>query len=194
MSDKEKSWLGALCTAIFFTVVTGLYLWVWLFDGLDMENPWIDPLGTMLFGTFCVLSWAILFVKLPEEIRAQLTPVITGAGYVLGFVWLIVAAMMVFLPLFHQAQHWLKFGEIPHRDLYWLFADVSCAETNWQARGWVGMDTCRDPSMFTTGWIGFDKITSFILDLHTAIVFIGGSIILWMLGIWFLNELENERP
>ena len=190
---KKKERLGALGLAVFFTVATAIYLWDWLFDGLDMDNEWVGPFGSLLFGTFCVSSWAIYFVKLPSTVQDRLLPAVKGFGYILGFIWLILGIMMVFMPFFQQVQHWLQYGEIPHRDLYWFLAEPSCEGTNWQARGWEGMDICRDPTMLTTGWIGFDKISAFILDLHTAVIFIGGTILLMLVGAWFLGQLEQER-
>lgn len=127
MKDSDKSKRnerrGSLSLALFFTVAAIIYLWIWLFDGLDMDSPWVGPLGSLLFGMFCISSWLIYYVKLPHNSQEQILPIIKLIGYLVIFAWLIFGLMMVVLPLLQQSQHWLEFGEAPPRDLFGVDPD-----------------------------------------------------------------------
>lgn len=94
-------------------------------------------------------------------------------GWTIGFI------MTCVLPVYQQALSWLKTGVVPPRDLYWFFADVSCAATNWQAEGFEGMELCRPDYIEFTDWVGVDQILNWFYDLHVGIVFLAASFLLY---------------
>ncbi len=80
-----------------------------------------------------------------------------------------VAMLAVVVVIFYQFLSWLQFGVVPDRDLYWATAEVKCAATDWQPRGWEGMDLCRPDYIQFTDWVGVDRIINYLFDLHIAI-------------------------
>lgn len=103
-------------------------------------------------------------------------------GILLGIGLTTILMMMTIVPLSQQAKTWLKTGVIPPKDLYWYTADVKCAATNWQAKGWEGMDLCRPNYIHFTDWVGVDRIINFVFDLHVAVI----AIVILAAAWWLL--------
>jgi hypothetical protein len=93
----------------------------------------------------------------------------TATFYVIGLAGLTVGGLFVVKPLFDQIRSWLKEGRAPARDVYWFLADPVCAATAWRARGWQGMDLCRETYIHFTDWVGLDMILNYLCGFHVAI-------------------------
>jgi len=97
-----------------------------------------------------------------------------------GLLWLFTVSALLgvlgglAIAVIGQAVVWLQHGYIPVRDGFWLFALAECGES------W-----CRPEGLTLTDWVGFNRIISWILDLHVVFycVFIGffafGAIMAW---------------
>ena len=194
MSDdhgNRKERRSSFFIATFYTVAACIYLWIWLFNGLDMGSGWVGPFGSILFGVCAIMSWLWHVKTLPPATQEKIMPVIGWAATAIGFGCIILGVMMVVVPLFQQGQAWLEFGEAPPRDLYWFFADAFCAETGGVGRGWEGKDICRDEGLFSSDWIGFNKIIGFVMGMHTALVFFIASVGLYVLALLAIASLER---
>jgi hypothetical protein len=77
---------------------------------------------------------------------------------VLGVITFICGVIFIVRPIYDQIYSWLKTGYAPVRDLHWAVAPVSCSATNYQPKGFRGMDLCREDYVDFTGWIGLDRI------------------------------------
>jgi len=86
---------------------------------------------------------------------------------------------------------WLRTGIFPDRDLLWLMSDSSCAQTNWIANGWDGMDACKLREIYITDWIGINNIINWFFDLQLMIS--GVAITGLMIIISALLELYLDR-
>ncbi|WP_333848205.1 hypothetical protein [Phaeobacter italicus] len=111
--DNRKERRSSFFIATFHTVAACIYLWVWLFNGLDMGASWVGPFGSILFGFCAILSWLWHVKTLPPATQEKIMPVIGWAATAIGFGWIILGVMMVVVPLFQQGQAWLEFGEAP---------------------------------------------------------------------------------
>lgn len=111
--------------------------------------------------------------------------------YGLGLVSLIVGIMWIFKPLFDQAISWLKTGTIPERDLFWATADVRCAATGGQARGWDGMELCRPDSIHFTDWVGVNQVLNYAFDIHIAVVTFVGLAVFWWVVMAVLDTFSE---
>lgn len=88
----------------------------------------------------------------------------------------------------YQAIVWLKNGVWPEVDLFFLTAPVSCAETNWEAKGFEGMRICTVRYHNFTEWVGVDKIINWVFDVHVSLLALG----IVLLGIFILEEIQNN--
>ena len=107
-------------------------------------------------------------------------------GFIMGFI------ITCILPVFQQIKTWLKTGIFPEKDLYWFFADVSCAATNFQAAGFQGMDLCRPNYIEFTDWVGVNKIINWIFDLHIGVVFLLLSLFVFWIVFQVLEEISQK--
>jgi hypothetical protein len=94
------------------------------------------------------------------------------------WIWTIGFVITCVLPVFLQIFTWLKTGIYPEKDLYWLFADVSCAATDFRSAGFNGKDLCRLDYIEFTDWVGANKIINWMFDLHVGVVFLALSLYL----------------
>ncbi len=108
------------------------------------------------------------------------------AGTAVAWGWIIGLLTTCVLPIYQQIMAWLKTGIVPERDLYWVFAGTSCAATNWEARGFEGMEICRPDHINFTNWVGVDQMLNWFYDWHIGLVFLLVSILMFaaFLKIW----------
>jgi len=191
MSDGQKKGDIGISLVVGFSIATAMYVYVWLSGVFGDEGVWIGPFGTLLFGGFAVMCWIEYIRHLSPTWRERIRRIIEPAVYLFGFAWLLAFVMMVGLPLVQQVMYWLRYGELVDRDLYWLIAEASCAQTNWQAMGWEGKELCRNEALYQTGWIGADRIIGFVLDLHLSLIFIAASAIVLFIGAKLIAALDG---
>ena len=130
---------------------------------------------------------------LRQEINkfASRSLVLTAQG--LGLAWIVGFIMFCVLYPYQQIVGWLKTGIFPPRDLYWSFADVSCAATGWKAQGFTGMDVCRVDHIEFTDWVGVNRIFNWVFDIHTGILFLVASSAIYFLVIAILEDLATKK-
>ncbi|MDQ2091375.1 hypothetical protein [Marimonas arenosa] len=81
-----------------------------------------------------------------------------------GLLWLFVIVVLmgslfgaVIVPTL-QGLEWLEHGNLPSRDLYWLYALYECGES-----------VCRQESIIVTDWVGLNHIINWAMGLHVAV-------------------------
>ena len=76
MSDdhgNRKERRSSFFIATFYTVAACIYLWIWLFNGLDMGSGWVGPFGSILFGVCAIMSWLWHVKTLPPATGLHLS-------------------------------------------------------------------------------------------------------------------------
>lgn len=115
-----------------------------------------------------------------------------GVATALAVGAVIFGLLIPFLVLAIQGYSWLELGEVPEKDLYFLLAEPECEATNWQPRGWEGMEVCRQSYINFTDWVGVDKMLNYIFDLSLAVISMVVGFCLLILMILFVGWSEEK--
>ena len=117
------------------------------------------------FGEERAANIIIIAKKFPEYAIAGLYKLMLVA------VGLVVARYTIFTP-FEQGYYWLKYGEVPERDLYWLTSPSECKGlSNFPLQDYVNAkDFCREEMAFQTGWVGLQQVINYTFDMHILII------------------------
>jgi hypothetical protein len=110
----------------------------------------------------------------------------------LCYCWVVGAAMFLVIPLYSQAISWLKHGFSPERDLFWLLSDVSCAATNFEPKGFEGMDLCRSSYIIFTDWVGVNQVMNWFCDFHVSVFFIAASVGFYWVIFWLESKAKTK--
>ena len=93
-----------------------------------------------------------------KAVNDIVTFILSHLVWILWLTAILIFAGGVLIVVIDQVLSWLRYGNIPERDGFWLYAIYICAQ-----------QPCRPEFLEITNWVGVDKFLNWVLDLHVIV-------------------------
>lgn len=93
----------------------------------------------------------------------------------------------------NQCYEWLRTGNWPVRDIYWLLSPSLCNSTTVSTEWWISKEICRVTGTFVTNYVGLNQIVDWVFRLNLAIVSVLVLLLFWLLVIILISITESYR-